>query len=70
MKRIYALILVLMTSICGAAAADVPELAGREAALYCAENGQVLLDKNMDVPVHPGVHHQADDRAARPRKRP
>ena len=53
MKRIYALILVLMFSICSAAAADVPELAGREAVLYCAENGQVLLDKNMDVPVHP-----------------
>lgn len=53
MKRFYALILALMLGIFPAAAADVPELAGKEAVLYCAENGQVLLDKEMDTPAHP-----------------
>ncbi|MGM9611893.1 MAG: D-alanyl-D-alanine carboxypeptidase family protein [Butyricicoccus sp.] len=53
MKRFYALILVLMLGIFPAAAADVPELAGKEAVLYCAENGQVLLDKEMDTTAHP-----------------
>lgn len=53
MKRFYALVLALMLGMFSAAAADVPTLAGQEAVLYCAENGQVLLDKSMDTPAHP-----------------
>lgn len=54
MKRFLALFTALLLCIGGASAVgEVPELAGKEAVLYCAENGQVLLEKEMDKPVHP-----------------
>lgn len=36
-----------------AAADETPALKGKQAVLYCAENGQVLLNKDMDTPAHP-----------------
>ncbi len=52
MKRFLMLLMALL--ICaGSASAEQPALAGKEAVLYCAENGQVLLEKEMDKPAHP-----------------
>ncbi len=56
MKRIFGLLLALALCLYPALAAQEsapPVLFGKEAVLYCAETGQVLLDHNMDVPVPP-----------------
>lgn len=55
MRRWTALWLALMLCMFSAAAGAPaqPALCGKEAVLYCAENGQVLLDKDMDKPAHP-----------------
>lgn len=54
MKRIlgWAMALLMCTSF-AAAAAEPPVLQSRQAVLYCAENGQVLFDQEMDTPAHP-----------------
>lgn len=56
MKRILLFAAALALCVQGAFAAgpdEPPALKGKEAVLYCAENGQVLLDKDMDTPAHP-----------------
>lgn len=56
MKKIIWCILALALCVrvpAASAALEEPALKGRQAVLYCAENGQVLLDKDMDTPAHP-----------------
>lgn len=56
MKQIISLLLLCVLCM-QATAANVlppaPELKGKEAILYCAENGQILYGKEIDTPAHP-----------------